>query len=181
MSGTGSDIAAGGSDARALAQGRVGRCGLFDCGQAGRVGRPERNHSDTQPNKWKRQQQIFAIHHNGVDYFPGYGLDPGGDWRPCKALNSILEVFGDEKDGWGWPTDVSRPTASWVVDVRRTCWRPSHSKSLLPPTTRWKTSHMPKLHKAPPVAGASPLLLVGELMHIREAWTREALKDTPAQ
>jgi len=51
----------------------------------------------TQPNKWKRQRQIFAIHHNGVDYFPGY--------RPRKSLKPILEVFGDEKDGWsiaGW-------------------------------------------------------------------------------
>lgn len=55
----------------------------------------------TQPNKWKRQRQIFAIHHNGVDYFPGYGLDPKADWRPRKALKSVLEVFGAGKDGWG--------------------------------------------------------------------------------
>lgn len=55
----------------------------------------------TQPNKWKRQRQIFAIHHNGVDYFPGYGLDPEADWRPRKALKSVLQVFGDEKDSWG--------------------------------------------------------------------------------
>jgi len=55
----------------------------------------------TQPNKWKRERRIFAIHHNGVDYFPGYGLDPDADWRPRKALKSVLEVFGDEKDGWG--------------------------------------------------------------------------------
>lgn len=55
----------------------------------------------TQPNKWKRERRIFAIHHNGVDYFPGYGLDPEADWRPRKALKSVLEVFGDEKDGWG--------------------------------------------------------------------------------
>lgn len=55
----------------------------------------------TQPNKWKRQRQIFAIRHNGIDYFPSYGLDPETDWRPRKALKSVLEVFGDEKDGWG--------------------------------------------------------------------------------
>lgn len=55
----------------------------------------------TQPNKWKRERRIFAIHHNGVDYFPGYGLDPDADWRLRKALKSVLEVFGDEKDGWG--------------------------------------------------------------------------------
>ncbi|ODV41866.1 XRE family transcriptional regulator [Cupriavidus sp. UYMMa02A] len=55
----------------------------------------------TQPNKWKRQRQIFAIHHNGIDYFPGYGLEPEAGWRPRKTLKSVLEVFGDDKDGWG--------------------------------------------------------------------------------
>jgi len=55
----------------------------------------------TQPNKWKRQRQIFAIHHNGIDYFPGYGLEPETGWRPRKTLKSVLEVFGDDKDGWG--------------------------------------------------------------------------------
>jgi len=55
----------------------------------------------TQPNKWKRQRQIFAIHHNGVDYFPGYALDPATGYRPRKSLKPILDVFGDEKDGWG--------------------------------------------------------------------------------
>ncbi|UEC01670.1 hypothetical protein [Burkholderia vietnamiensis] len=55
----------------------------------------------TQPNKWKREHRIFAIHHNGIDYFPGYGLDPEAGWRPRKTLKSVLEVFGDKKDGWG--------------------------------------------------------------------------------
>lgn len=55
----------------------------------------------TQPNKWKRQRQIFAITHNGVDYFPGYGLDPATGYRPRKGLKPILDVFGEQKDGWG--------------------------------------------------------------------------------
>jgi hypothetical protein len=55
----------------------------------------------TQPNKWKRQKQIFAISHNGVDYFPGYGLDPNTGYRPRKALKPVLDVFGEHKDGWG--------------------------------------------------------------------------------
>ena len=54
-----------------------------------------------QPNKWKKQGLIFAISHNGVDYFPGYGLDPEAGYRPRKAMKSILEVFGETKDGWG--------------------------------------------------------------------------------
>ncbi|MDT0136252.1 hypothetical protein [Acidovorax sp. PRC11] len=55
----------------------------------------------TQPNKWKRQGAIFAIHHNGVDYFPGFGLDPGSQFRPVKALAKVIEAFGGHKDGWG--------------------------------------------------------------------------------
>ncbi|MBY0365369.1 hypothetical protein CDN99_15725 [Roseateles aquatilis] len=55
----------------------------------------------TQPNKWKRLKQIFAIDLNGVDYFPGYGLDPETGYRPRKSLTQVLKVFGDDKDGWG--------------------------------------------------------------------------------
>jgi hypothetical protein len=54
-----------------------------------------------QPNKWKKQGLIFAIHHNGVDYYPGYGLDRDAGFRPLKALAQVLEVFAGHKDGWG--------------------------------------------------------------------------------
>ncbi|MEW5788823.1 MAG: hypothetical protein AB1899_13315 [Pseudomonadota bacterium] len=54
-----------------------------------------------QPNKWKKQGQIFAISHGGVDYFPGYGLDRDAGFRPVKALARIIEIFSGHKDGWG--------------------------------------------------------------------------------
>ncbi|SDA91775.1 MULTISPECIES: hypothetical protein [unclassified Pseudomonas] len=54
-----------------------------------------------QPNKWKKQGQIFAINHGGVDYFPGYGLDPDANYRPLKALAKVIEVFEGHKDSWG--------------------------------------------------------------------------------
>ncbi|SFB61794.1 hypothetical protein [Azotobacter beijerinckii] len=54
-----------------------------------------------QPNKWKKQGQIFAINHVGVDYFPGYGLDREADFRPIKALAKVIEVFAGHKDSWG--------------------------------------------------------------------------------
>lgn len=54
-----------------------------------------------QPNKWKKQGQIFAINHGGVDYFPGYGLDPDSGFRPMKALAKLIEIFAESKDGWG--------------------------------------------------------------------------------
>lgn len=55
----------------------------------------------SQPNKWKRQGQIFAIRHHGIDYFPGYGLDPQTGYRPLKALARVIQAFGETKDGWG--------------------------------------------------------------------------------
>lgn len=54
-----------------------------------------------QPNKWKKQGQIFAINHGGVDYFPGYGLDPDTSYRPLKALAKVIEIFEGHKDSWG--------------------------------------------------------------------------------
>jgi hypothetical protein len=54
-----------------------------------------------QPNKWKRDGQIFAIHHRGTDYFPGYAFDASTDYRPAKGLARVLEVFRGNKDDWG--------------------------------------------------------------------------------
>lgn len=54
-----------------------------------------------QPNKWKKAGRIFAIHHNGVDYFPAYGLNKNEGFRPLKALAQVIDVFGGHKDGWG--------------------------------------------------------------------------------
>lgn len=54
-----------------------------------------------QPNKWKKQGQIFAIRHGGVDYFPAYGLDHDANFRPTKALAKVIAVFAGHKDGWG--------------------------------------------------------------------------------
>ena len=54
-----------------------------------------------QPNKWKRQGQIFAIHHKGIDYFPGFGLDPDRGFRPLKALADVIGILAGHKDGWG--------------------------------------------------------------------------------
>lgn len=54
-----------------------------------------------QPNKWKKQGQIFAISHGGNDYFPGYGLDADAGFRPLKSLAQVIQAFAGQKDGWG--------------------------------------------------------------------------------
>jgi hypothetical protein len=74
-----------------------------------------------QPNEWKRNREIFAIQHGRQDYLPLYGLDPGCH-RPRKEMAKILKVFGDAKDGWGWPFGLQVSTASLTMSVRRTSW-----------------------------------------------------------
>ena len=54
-----------------------------------------------QPNKWKKDGQIFAVRHRGVDYFPGYALDASTDYRPAKGLAQVLAVFRGQKADWG--------------------------------------------------------------------------------
>jgi hypothetical protein len=53
-----------------------------------------------QPDKWKRDQDIFAIRHGREDYSPLYALNPN-DHRPRQQMAEILRIFGDAKDGWG--------------------------------------------------------------------------------
>ncbi|MCK1296770.1 MULTISPECIES: hypothetical protein [unclassified Bradyrhizobium] len=58
------------------------------------------NPSD-QPTKWKEDGRIFAVPHRGVDYFPGYALDPSTNHRPVEALAAVLAAFRGRKDDWG--------------------------------------------------------------------------------
>lgn len=51
--------------------------------------------------RWKSDGAIFTIRHDGIDYFPGYALNPQDDFRPHPALKKVIEQFADTKDGWG--------------------------------------------------------------------------------
>jgi hypothetical protein len=54
----------------------------------------------SQPNKWKHAGKIFALNHEGVDYFPIYGLDPAQGFRPFSGLVSVISTLTPMKDGW---------------------------------------------------------------------------------
>lgn len=58
------------------------------------------NNPSAQPNKWKREGSIFAIEHNGADYFPLYALNPETGYRPYPALSEVLDVFHGGRSGW---------------------------------------------------------------------------------
>ena len=47
-------------------------------------------------NRWKKDRKIFALHRDGRDYFPRYGLGP--DFRPLRQLAEVLRVL-DDYDG----------------------------------------------------------------------------------
>lgn len=53
----------------------------------------------SQPNRWKRNGQIFALHYKGVDLYPTYALDHSDGGRPLPAMVSILAELAD-KDDW---------------------------------------------------------------------------------
>lgn len=58
------------------------------------------NNPSAQPSKWKREGTIFAIEHNGVDYFPLFGLNPEKNYKPYPALIEVLKIFQGTKSGW---------------------------------------------------------------------------------
>ncbi len=53
----------------------------------------------SQPNRWKRSGQIFAIHYKGVDLYPSYALDYQNGIRPLPDMAAILAPLAD-KDSW---------------------------------------------------------------------------------
>lgn len=55
----------------------------------------------SRPSRWKREGRIFAIRHNGYDYFPIYALSKDSGFRPLPAMAEVLKVFAGQKDGWG--------------------------------------------------------------------------------
>jgi hypothetical protein len=74
---------------------------LLPAGEIAKLAGYSANNPSAQPNKWKRDGAIFAIHHKGTDYFPIYALNPDENYRPYKAVADILRVFGDTKGSWG--------------------------------------------------------------------------------
>ena len=74
---------------------------LVPAGEIAKLAGYSANNPSAQPNRWKREGAIFAIHYKGTDYFPLYALDPDENYRPYKALAEVLRIFGETKDSWG--------------------------------------------------------------------------------
>ncbi|WP_153785378.1 hypothetical protein [Pseudomonas sp. EMN2] len=54
----------------------------------------------SQPSEWILDKRIFAITHNGTDYFPMYGLDEACGYGPLSQLKDVMKVLESSKDSW---------------------------------------------------------------------------------
>ncbi len=69
-------------------------------GDIARLGKFSVKNPSSQPNRWKRLGQIFAVHHRGTDYYPLYALDPAEGYRPRPIVADLLRLLGSSKDPW---------------------------------------------------------------------------------
>lgn len=74
-----------------------------------------------QPNKWKKDGQIFAVRHRGVDYFPGYALDPSTAYRRPRVWRKCWACFADGRMTGVSLTGSLRSIASLAGSDRKTC------------------------------------------------------------
>ncbi len=63
----------------------------------------------SQPNRWKRHGQMFAVPHKGTDLYPLYALDRRHGFRPLPVVGKVLSIFLGKKTGW--------ETAFWFESV----------------------------------------------------------------
>lgn len=65
------------------------------------IGGQSVKNTKAQLRKWMRDGAIFSIRHSGVEYFPGYALEPLREYRPYHALKKVIAQFAGTGDGWG--------------------------------------------------------------------------------
>ena len=65
-------------------------------------------------NRWKREGKLFAVRHEGREYFPGFQLSPDG--RPREVIERVLEALGEPR---GWQTALWFTSANGYLDARR--------------------------------------------------------------
>ncbi|HLE84604.1 MAG TPA: hypothetical protein VJG13_09730, partial [Thermoanaerobaculia bacterium] len=65
-------------------------------------------------SRWKGEGKIFAVKHQGRDYFPGFQFDRNG--RPWEVIAAVLEALGGAR---GWETALWFTAPSGYLEGRR--------------------------------------------------------------
>jgi len=55
----------------------------------------------SQVGEWRRAGKVFALQHEGIDYFPIYAFDPAEGYCPRPGLIPVIATLAAKKDGWG--------------------------------------------------------------------------------
>ena len=72
---------------------------FFSAAAIARLAHFSSKNPSSQPNRWKRSGQIFAVDWKGTDLYPLYAFDMREGLRPLPIVADILKLFPD-KDGW---------------------------------------------------------------------------------
>ena len=102
------------------------------------------NNPSAQPSKWKREQAIFVIEHNGADYFPLYGLNPEKSYKPSPARSEILTVFHGVRSSWSIAFWFAGLNSFLTTGVHKACWPATRRWSSPRREMRWRASSMAK-------------------------------------
>jgi hypothetical protein len=73
---------------------------LIPAAEVARLAGYSGSNPSSQPNRWKKAGQIFAVPHKGLDYYPLYALDPRNGYKPYPVVGRVLEILKD-RDAWG--------------------------------------------------------------------------------
>lgn len=83
-------------------------------------------------DEWRRSGQIFAIEHEGTEYYPSYGFDSAAGYMPQAVLAEVIATLAPKKTEWGlafWfgssnsylggrlPKDVLRDEPAMVLEA----------------------------------------------------------------
>lgn len=66
-------------------------------------------------HKWKSDRRIFAVPHQGVNYFPGFQFSKDG--QPLPVIAAILAVLAERRSAWGLALWFTSRTG-WLGDRR---------------------------------------------------------------
>ena len=94
---------------------------LLPAGEIAKLAGYSANNPSAQPNKWKRDGAIFAIHHKGTDYFPIYALNGdssrNGILRTLRASGGVCRLSKRAEASFGDPFAGVPGVVTGKVDV----------------------------------------------------------------